>query len=331
MNQTELIESQHSEPAPFSAASTTFAPYHDQRSGPESDSVAALAHDARNLITALGLYCELLDEPGVLAPPFAHYRNELCLVTAAGRRLVSKLVAQSELDGGARTAVQPAPPTAPWSITAKVDDLGGSLPSATARLIRLRPAHANFDDEFASTPITNMAAELLANRNLLAALAGPGIAVTVDAERGARGIQLTAEDLTRILVNLVRNAADAMPSGGRIHISLTEIGQNGIGQNGISQAGIGRSGQSMTAEAQPRLLLAFEDNGTGIPSEIIGKVFDRGFTTQAPVHPGENWSTFHRGLGLAITRSIIESIGGRIEVSNRPGGGACFQIELPAI
>ncbi len=86
----------HSEPVPVTAAITALAQHPDLRTGLASDTVAALAHDARNLITALGLYCDLLDEPGVLTPPFAHYGNELRLVAAAGRRLVSKLVAQGE-------------------------------------------------------------------------------------------------------------------------------------------------------------------------------------------------------------------------------------------
>ncbi|MGP8251210.1 MAG: sensor histidine kinase [Terracidiphilus sp.] len=315
MYETGLIESQKTESAPFSAASATFAQHPELGSGLGSDTVAALAHDARNLITALGLYCDLLDEPGVLAPPFIHYRNELRLVAAAGRRLVSKLVAQSEREPAASAAAFPAAPFAPWPVAAP-GEAYGPVPPATARLIRQRASCARIDDEFAATPITNLVAELLATRNLLAALAGPGIAVTVDAEGGARGIQLTAEDLTRILVNLVRNAAEAMPSGGRIHISLTEVSP---------------AGRPSPAGAPTRLLLTFEDNGPGIPSQIIGKVFDRGFTTQAPTRPGENWSTFHRGLGLAITRSIIESACGRIEVSNRPGGGARFVIELPAL
>ncbi len=61
------------------------------RSGGES--LAEVAHDARNMVTALGLYCDLLEEPGVLAAPFLHYGSELRLVAAASRRLVEKLVA----------------------------------------------------------------------------------------------------------------------------------------------------------------------------------------------------------------------------------------------
>src|SRR5579862_4815624 len=61
--------------------------------GNHGETVAEVAHDARNMVTALGLYCDLLEEPGVLANPFAHYGSELRLVAAASRRLVEKLVA----------------------------------------------------------------------------------------------------------------------------------------------------------------------------------------------------------------------------------------------
>jgi signal transduction histidine kinase len=306
------LELRHLEPAPISVASATPGQHAEMGNGLGSDTVAALAHDARNLIAALGLYCDLLDEPGVLAPPFAHYRDELRLVAAAGRRLVSKLVAHGQSGSEASTAALPANPVAPWQFSG-AGEASGPATRAIAPLVRSRPSYAVSDYEFAATSITNLAAELLANRNLLAALAGPGVAVTVDVERGARGIQLSAEDLTRILVNLVKNAADAMPRGGRIHISLTEIGQ------------------PSPCWAPTRLLLVFEDSGPGIPSEIIDKVFDRGVTTQAPTRPGDDWSTYHHGLGLAITRSIIESACGCIEAQNRPGGGARFLIELPAL
>src|SRR5664279_2546086 len=60
--------------------------------GCQGENVAEVAHDARNMVTALGLYCDLLEEPGVLAVPFAHYGSELRLVAAASRQLVEKLV-----------------------------------------------------------------------------------------------------------------------------------------------------------------------------------------------------------------------------------------------
>ena len=68
----------------------------------EGESLAELTHDARNMVTALGLYCDLLEEPGVLATAYAHYGSELRLVAAASRRLVEKLAALDVRGNAAR-------------------------------------------------------------------------------------------------------------------------------------------------------------------------------------------------------------------------------------
>src|ERR1035438_1082968 len=57
----------------------------------EGENLAEVAHDTRNKVTALALYCDLLEEPGVLAKPYLHYGSELRLVAAASRRLVERL------------------------------------------------------------------------------------------------------------------------------------------------------------------------------------------------------------------------------------------------
>jgi signal transduction histidine kinase len=159
-------------------------------------------------------------------------------------------------------------------------------------------------------PVGSLAVELLANHNLLAALAGPAITLTVDVDGGARPVWMTGEDLTRILVNLVKNAAEAMPSGGRIQIELSELPAGG--------------------GAVDALALTVEDNGPGIPEEAMQKIFESGYSTRSKgTAAAGSWAAAHRGLGLKITRSIVEAAGGRIMASNRPQGGARFEIELP--
>lgn len=69
------------------------------------------------------------------------------------------------------------------------------------------------------------------------------------------------------------------------------------------------------------LRIVFEDNGTGIESDVLPKLFQPFFTTKAP---GEG-----TGLGLSLSRSIIVEHGGTIEVASEPGHGATFSIELP--
>lgn len=270
----------------------------------EGESVAEIAHDARNMVTALGLYCDLLEEPGVLAPAFAHYSGELRLVAAASRRLVEKLVT---LDHPAAT--EPgfwrgdAPAEVRWP---------ARLRSATA------PASDAHWDLLPSTPVVNLAAELLATRNLLAALAGPAIALTVSAEGGAQPVRISCEDLTRVLVNLVKNAVEAMPAGGRLQIMLGEQAQRE--QKGSPEAG----------KAQGRLALVIEDNGPGIPGDALEKIFESGYSAHASASGAASGrQAAHRGLGLAISRSIVEAAGGRIYAENRALGGARIVIELP--
>ena len=281
----------------------------------QGESVAEVAHDARNMVAALGLYCDLLEEPGVLATPFTHYGNELRLVAAASRRLVEKLVS---LDGRVDPRLETRLDVSSDARTDSRRDL-----QLDARLnLNLQPARPESRrretlgrwDLMPAAPIENLAAELLANHNLLAALAGPAIAVTVDVEGGARPVRLTGEDLTRVLVNLVKNAAEAMPAGGDIHIELRE-----------------RSASAGTADA---IVLVMEDNGPGLAEKALEEIFVSGYTTRAKGREARgSWPASHRGLGLSITRSIVEAAGGRILAMNRPGSlglsGAHFEIELP--
>jgi signal transduction histidine kinase len=247
------------------------------------ESLAEIAHEARNMVTALGLYCELLEQPGVLTESCRHYGSELRLVATASRRLVEKLVAL---------------------------DPRAALPADTHRPGRPTPSRGQRWEMAAAEPIDNLAAEVLANRNLLSALAGPTIALTVETEGAMHPVGLTGEDLTRVLVNLVKNAAEAMPSGGRVHLALREQR--------------GRTGEAET------LLLTVEDSGPGIPQKALEKIFESGYSTHAQ-GAGQNgaWPASHRGLGLSITRSIVEAAGGHIFAANRPHAGARFEIELP--
>jgi signal transduction histidine kinase len=266
----------------------------------EGESAAEVAHDARNMVTALGLYCDLLEEPGVLAAPFAHYGNELRLVAAASRRLVEKLVALDAraVPGSVSASFKPARPASRPQVAREPQR--GLLEGGPSRGWELMP----------SDPIGNLAEELLANRNLMAALAGPPIALTVDVQGGAQPVRLTGEDLTRVLVNLVKNASEAMPAGGLIQVGLR-----------ARPAAAGTPGE---------LALTVEDNGPGIPEAALEKIFASGYTTRSQGDAANGgWAAAHRGLGLSITRSIVEAAGGRIHAANRAPSGARFEISLP--
>jgi signal transduction histidine kinase len=275
------------------------------------ETLSEVAHDARNMVTALGLYCDLLDEPGVLAVPYLHYGQELRLVAAASRRLVEKLVAL-DFQGTPQNAVTTGSPAgaAPVPLSLAPGSAGDGAPGTSSLA---KPAQSPENnrrwDLLPAVPVVNLAAELLANRNLLSALAGPGIVLTVDTAGGAKPVKLTGEDLTRVLVNLVKNAAESMPAGGRIHLALSE--------------------RPAADGAAACMMLAVEDNGPGIPQDPPVSIFTPGYTTHAGSEREGLWPLRHRGLGLAITRSIVEAAGGRISALNRKHGGARFELELP--
>src|SRR5579871_2102181 len=109
------------------------------------EGIAELAHDTRNMVTALSLYCDLLEEPGVLGASHRHYASELRLVAEASRRLVEKLSLLDNRHEGADSVGQ-------------------------GRLFAGVPEPLPTDSGW-----IDIRQELLASRNLLAAIAGPAI------------------------------------------------------------------------------------------------------------------------------------------------------------
>jgi signal transduction histidine kinase len=301
------------------------------------ESLAELAHDARNMVTALSLYCDLLEEPGVLSAPHRHYGSELRLVAEASRRLIEKLALleagedQANQDD-ARPGTDPGPqgrlfpglpdPAFPWVLVPPEPTPSESGPAiqpptrpGIRRDSRPAPMQESLCESFSAAAIDDFRAELLCSRNLLAAIAGPSIAVTAIAgDGGAWPVWMTSENLIRALVNLVKNSAEAIAGPGSIELHLEE-----------SRDGSG---------AVEGLVLFIEDNGPGIPEEWLERIFEPGFTTRANL-PDGRWITGHRGLGLSIARSIADAAGGRIRAENRTGAdnreqpGARFVIELP--
>ena len=104
-----------------------------------------------------------------------------------------------------------------------------------------------------------------------------------------------ASQLQQVLVNLVVNAIQAMPDGGRLTIAT-------------------RHRESVAA-------LSVADTGLGMSGEVRKRVFLPFFTTK-DVNEGT-------GLGLAVAHGIVSAHGGRISVESRPGQGSCFEVEIP--
>jgi two-component system cell cycle sensor histidine kinase/response regulator CckA len=115
--------------------------------------------------------------------------------------------------------------------------------------------------------------------------------------------------LFQVLVNLVINARDAMPSGGELTMSARNLK---VGKLGYSAKDLA-PGQYVVIE--------IEDTGTGMTAETISKVFEPFFTTKAV---GEG-----TGLGLSTSMEIIRGHGGWLQVYSEPGHGSRFTLHLP--
>ncbi len=121
-------------------------------------------------------------------------------------------------------------------------------------------------------------------------------------------VRADADQLTKAFYNLVRNAVQAMETGGRLVIEA------------FSEKEDSSQRQIMTSR-NGWVTVIFQDTGPGIPPETIKNIFDPFFTTKDK----------GTGLGLAITHKVITEHGGRIEVTSHAGNGTRFTIGLPAL
>jgi signal transduction histidine kinase len=126
-------------------------------------------------------------------------------------------------------------------------------------------------------------------------LAAKGIACSVTPEGVLPKVQVDGHQIQQVVLNLLTNAVDAMPTGGSLQV-----------QTGV---------------AAGTVFLRIADSGPGVPSEVRERIFEPFFTTKAQ---GQG-----TGLGLAIGRQIVEAHRGTIQVTESPEGGATFEVHLP--
>jgi signal transduction histidine kinase len=133
------------------------------------------------------------------------------------------------------------------------------------------------------------------------------VQLRLDMPEALRPIQGDPHQLRQIFTNLLTNAFEAMDGAGSIDITATAVDADDESATAAEQA------------TGPTIMITVADNGPGIPPEVTDRIFSPFFTTKPQ----------GSGLGLAIVRKIVDAHDGRIDVSERAGGGTVFRVTLP--
>jgi len=110
-------------------------------------------------------------------------------------------------------------------------------------------------------------------------------------------VALAEGEVKQVLYNMIRNAIQASPAGEEVSIRLSADDQN--------------------------VVITIEDRGPGIPEDVLPRIFDPFFSTK------QSGADVGMGLGLSVSRSLLEAMGGRIEVRSAPRRGASFSAIFP--
>ena len=138
------------------------------------------------------------------------------------------------------------------------------------------------------------------------ALTGSNVKCDIRRQSGLWPVEINESQITEVLHNLIINACQAMPDGGLldIHCGNTVLGE----------------GQPVPLKPGNYVTISVADQGGGIPSELLPKIFDPYFTTKETGN----------GLGLAVVYSVLQKHDGHISVESVCGEGTTFHLYLPA-
>jgi signal transduction histidine kinase len=252
---------------------------------------AQITHEVRNPLSSIGLNAELLEEEiGELSEA-----KRVASDAAVPRRMPVEI---GELSEAKRVASDAAVPRRmPEEIAAEAKKLARAIVKEVDRLTEITEEYLRF----ARLPRPKLEREHLGAlvSSLLTflrqELEARGVTVEAHLDPALPAVAADEHQLRQALLNLMRNAVEAMGDGGRLTLRATAI-------------------DARTVE------LTIADTGDGIAPEHLPKIFDPFFSTKEG----------GTGLGLALTQQIIVEHGGRIEVHSEPGRGTTFVVRLVA-
>lgn len=147
--------------------------------------------------------------------------------------------------------------------------------------------------------------------SMLRRLIGEDLEFRTDLDPEVGSVKADPGQIEQVIVNLVINARDAMPTGGTLIVSTRSLQFTSADLEGRPDARIG-----------PYVMLAVRDTGAGMDESTLARIFEPFFTTKGAQGTG---------LGLATVYGIVHQSHGFIEVTSTPGEGTAFQVYLPSV
>ncbi len=137
------------------------------------------------------------------------------------------------------------------------------------------------------------------------------VAIDTGIEGEIPDVMMDPDQMQQVFLNLMINAVQAMPDGGKLKITTSNSEKEKAEDNKIIEL----------LPGEKAVMIKFEDTGIGVEDDILDSIFDPFFTKKSK----------GTGLGLAISRRIVQEHGGEITVKSEVGKGSIFTIYLPVI
>jgi PAS domain S-box-containing protein len=235
-----------------------------------------------------------MESIGLLAGGIAHDFNNILTIIMGNAEL-----ALAELEADGRTSDSLA------HSMLQISESGERAARLTRQLLEFSRR------QVVSFEIVDLNSIVRSMENMARRLTREDIRVVLELDEGLQPVMAEPSQMEQVILNLVVNAADAMPSGGTLTIRTDNIELVDARQSGRDASLAGRF-----------IKLAVSDTGVGMDAVTRERVFEP-FYSKKPMGRGT-------GLGLATIHGIVEQAGGTVEVESEPGRGSTFSVLLPA-